>query len=58
MVSVKFNDEHIPDSPFRVPVLPSSGDARKVTVQALKQKGLEVCGVLLLYVYYIIKGDW
>lgn len=42
VVSIKFNDEHIPDSPFRVPVLPSSGDARKVTVEALKQKGLEV----------------
>lgn len=44
-MSVLFNDEHIPDSPFRVPVLPSSGDARKVTVQSLKLKGLEVMGV-------------
>lgn len=43
MISCKFNDEHIPDSPFRVPVLPSSGDARKITVQSFKQKGLEVC---------------
>lgn len=42
VVTIKFNDEHIPDSPFRVPVLPSSGDARNVTVEALKQKGLEV----------------
>ncbi|XP_067932451.1 filamin-A-like isoform X2 [Watersipora subatra] len=42
VVSVKFNDEHIPDSPFRVPVLPHSGDARKVTVQALRQRGLEI----------------
>lgn len=42
VVTVKFNDEHIPDSPFRVPVVPSSGEARKVTVEALKQKGLEV----------------
>ena len=41
-MTIKFNDEHIPDSPFRVPVLPSSGDARNVTVEALKQKGLEV----------------
>lgn len=41
-MSVKFNDEHIPDSPFRVPVVPSTGAARLVTVQALKQKGLEV----------------
>ena len=42
MVSIRFNDEHIPDSPFRVPVMPSSGDARKITIQSLKQKGLEV----------------
>jgi len=41
-VNVKFNDEHIPDSPFRVVVHPSSGGARKVTVQSFKQKGLEV----------------
>jgi len=43
MISVTFNDEHVPDSPFRVPMIPSTGDARKVTVQSLKQKGLEVC---------------
>jgi filamin len=42
MVSIKFNDEHIPESPFRIPITPSIGDARKVSVQALQSKGLAV----------------
>ncbi|KAL4226921.1 hypothetical protein ACF0H5_014899 [Mactra antiquata] len=42
MVSIKFNDEHIPDSPFRVPITPSIGDARKISVQALQSKGLQI----------------
>lgn len=59
---MKFNDEHIPDSPFRVPVLPSSGDARKVTVQALKQKGLEVGNFMRSHMreftsLYKVKGE-
>ena len=31
-VSIKFNDEHIPDSPFVVPVASLSDDARRLTV--------------------------
>lgn len=42
LVSVKFNDEHIPDSPFRVAISPSVGDARKLSVSALQEKGLQV----------------
>ena len=41
-VSIKFNDEHIPDSPFRVPITPSIGDARKISISALQDKGLQV----------------
>ncbi|KAK7101853.1 hypothetical protein V1264_020173 [Littorina saxatilis] len=41
-VSIKFNDEHIPESPFRVPITPSIGDARKISIQALQDKGLTV----------------
>ncbi|GFN93493.1 filamin-c [Plakobranchus ocellatus] len=41
-VSVKFNDEHIPDSPFRVNVTPSIGDARKLSIQSMQDRGLEV----------------
>ncbi|KAL3851735.1 hypothetical protein ACJMK2_015452 [Sinanodonta woodiana] len=41
-ISVKFNDEHIADSPFRVPITPSIGDARKVSVSAFQQKGLSI----------------
>ena len=56
MVSIKFNDEHIPDSPFRVPILPSSGEARKVTVQSLKQKGLEVCLYIFSALFLFLSG--
>ncbi|XP_071084082.1 filamin-A-like isoform X4 [Haliotis cracherodii] len=42
LVSIKFNDEHIPDSPFRVEISPSIGDARKLSVAALQDKGLIV----------------
>ncbi|XP_021363284.1 filamin-A-like isoform X15 [Mizuhopecten yessoensis] len=39
LVSIKFNDEHIPQSPYRVYVTPSIGDARKLSVSALQSKG-------------------
>ncbi|XP_017560373.1 filamin-B isoform X1 [Pygocentrus nattereri] len=41
-VSVKFNDEHIPDSPYLVPVLAPSDDARRLTVTSLQESGLKV----------------
>ncbi|XP_041430934.1 filamin-A isoform X1 [Xenopus laevis] len=41
-VSVKFNDEHIPDSPFVVPVGSTSDDARRLTVSSLQESGLKV----------------
>lgn len=41
-IHIKFNDEHIPDSPFRVNVSPDGGSARQVTVHALKDRGLAV----------------
>ena len=47
MVSVKFNDEHIPQSPFRVYVTPSIGDARKLSVSSLQQKGHNVSSMFL-----------
>jgi filamin len=40
-VSVKFNDEHIPESPFVVTVSPPLGDAKKLTVHSLRTKGIE-----------------
>ncbi|KAK7490038.1 hypothetical protein BaRGS_00018738, partial [Batillaria attramentaria] len=39
-VSIKFNDEHIPESPFRVPITPSIGDARLLSVTSMQDKGL------------------
>ncbi|XP_056111319.1 filamin-B isoform X2 [Rhinichthys klamathensis goyatoka] len=41
-VSIKFNDEHIPDSPFLVPVCAPEGDARRLTVASLQESGLKV----------------
>uniref|UniRef100_A0A8C2CFI5 Filamin C, gamma a (actin binding protein 280) n=1 Tax=Cyprinus carpio TaxID=7962 RepID=A0A8C2CFI5_CYPCA len=40
-VSIKFNNEHIPDSPFIVPVATLSDDARRLTVESL-QKDLKI----------------
>uniref|UniRef100_A0A8D0GPH2 Filamin C n=1 Tax=Sphenodon punctatus TaxID=8508 RepID=A0A8D0GPH2_SPHPU len=45
-VSIKFNDEHIPDSPFVVPVASRSDDARRLTVTSL-QTGPGRAGVFL-----------
>ncbi|XP_067288443.1 filamin-B isoform X2 [Pseudorasbora parva] len=41
-VSIKFNDEHIPDSPFLVPVCAPVDDARRLTVTSLQESGLKV----------------
>ncbi|XP_044531588.1 filamin-B-like [Gracilinanus agilis] len=41
-VSIKFNDEHIPESPYLVPVVAPSDDARRLTVMSLQESGLKV----------------
>ena len=41
-VSVRLNEEPIPESPWMVDVSPSIGDARKVTIASLQEKGLSV----------------
>uniref|UniRef100_A0A8C7H349 Filamin B n=1 Tax=Oncorhynchus kisutch TaxID=8019 RepID=A0A8C7H349_ONCKI len=41
-VSVKFNEEHIPDSPYLVPVVAPTDDARRLTVASLQESGLKV----------------
>ncbi|KAL1007835.1 hypothetical protein UPYG_G00092250 [Umbra pygmaea] len=41
-VSVKFNDQHIPDSPYLVPVVAPMDDARRLTVASLQESGLKV----------------
>ncbi|XP_051961260.1 filamin-A-like isoform X2 [Xyrauchen texanus] len=41
-VSIRFNDEHIPDSPFVVPVASPTDDARRLTVASLQESGLKV----------------
>lgn len=35
-VSIKFNDEHIPDSPFIVPIATLSDDARRLSITSLQ----------------------
>ncbi|XP_045932536.1 filamin-B isoform X1 [Micropterus dolomieu] len=41
-ISVKFNDQHIPDSPYLVPVVAPANDARRLTVAGLQESGLKV----------------
>ncbi|KAJ3612558.1 hypothetical protein NHX12_020829 [Muraenolepis orangiensis] len=41
-VSIKFNDEHVPDSPFIVPIATLSDDARRLTITSLQEMGLKV----------------
>ncbi|KAK6308660.1 hypothetical protein J4Q44_G00219310 [Coregonus suidteri] len=41
-VSIRFNDEHIPDSPFVVAVASPSDDARRLTVASHQESGLKV----------------
>ncbi|XP_015743061.1 filamin-B isoform X3 [Python bivittatus] len=41
-VSIKFNDEQIPESPYLVPVIAPSDDARRLTVMSLQESGLKV----------------
>lgn len=38
-LSIKFNDEHIPDSPFIVPMATLSDDARRLTLTSLQVRG-------------------
>jgi filamin len=38
-ISIKFNDEHIPESPFTAYVSPPIGDAKKLTLHSLRTKG-------------------
>lgn len=40
-VHVKFNDEHVPDSPANVHVTPVSADAKKITIVGIRDRGLE-----------------
>uniref|UniRef100_A0A0B7A146 Filamin n=1 Tax=Arion vulgaris TaxID=1028688 RepID=A0A0B7A146_9EUPU len=41
-VHLKFNDTHIPGSPFMVNIAPDSGVVRQVSVHSLKDKGLSI----------------
>jgi len=41
-IHVKYNDEHVPNSPAFVHIAPESKDAALVTVMGLKDRGLEV----------------
>lgn len=40
-MSIKFNDEHIPESPYVVPVIAPSDDARRLTVLSLQVRHKE-----------------
>jgi filamin len=42
LVSIKFNDQHIPDSPFKVHLSPSSSEMKGITVQSLQDQHLQI----------------
>ena len=39
---MKFNDQHIPDSPFRVYITPAQGDAHKIEIGQFPEAGCQV----------------
>jgi len=41
-IHVKYNDEHVPNSPAFVHIAPESKDATLVTVHGLRDRGLDV----------------
>lgn len=41
-MAIKFDEQHVPDSPFKVFVSPSTGEARKLEVASLPDSGLPV----------------
>lgn len=41
-VGIKFNDQHIPDSPYKVYVTPELAEARKIEVGNMPESGLQV----------------
>jgi filamin len=41
-IHIKFNDEHVPDSPVMVNITPESKDAKKCSVHGIKDRGLEI----------------
>ena len=41
-ITIKFNDQHIPDSPFNVTISPPFGEAKKLTIHSLTSKELEI----------------
>ena len=48
-VHVKYDDEHVPDSPVMVYVAPEAGDAKLCTVHSIRDRGLDVSWVPLAY---------
>jgi filamin len=41
-IHVKYDEEHVPDSPSMVYIAPESGDAKKVTVHGIRDRGNDI----------------
>lgn len=41
-IGVKFNDEHVPRSPCKITIDPECVEAKAVSIQALRDRGIEV----------------
>lgn len=42
LISIKFNDKHIPKSPFKIYITPNIKNTRKLSVTTLQQKKLQI----------------
>lgn len=41
-MGIKFNDQHIPDSPHKVYISPAMGDAHKVEIAQFPDSGVQI----------------
>ena len=53
-IHVKYNDEHVPDSPAMVYIAPESKDAKLVTIQGLRDRGLPVSGLFFFFYFFFL----
>ena len=47
IIGIKFDGIHVPKSPFTVQVDPDCPEAKNLTIQGFRDRGIEVCGTLL-----------
>ena len=53
-IGLKYDGIHIPRSPITIQVDPDCKEAKKITIQALRDRGLEVYLLLIIINYYLL----